>query len=69
MKADQVRSSKPSGKLAPPGFALADAWPAAFIAVELVGLAWLLLRDRAVPSRFRRPQQEPIRTAAQGVEL
>ena len=38
--------------VAPPGWAYADAWPLAFIAVELVWLSWLLLRGREIHRKF-----------------
>jgi len=38
--------------VAPPGWAMANAWPATFIAVELAWLAWLLLRGREIHRKF-----------------
>ena len=43
--------------VAPPGWALADAWPAAFIAVEIAWLGWLLLRDGEIHRKFPVPPQ------------
>jgi len=38
--------------VAPPGWALGAAWPATFIAVELVWLGWLLTRGRDIHRKF-----------------
>lgn len=43
--------------VAPPGWALADAWPGSFIAVELAWLGWLLLRGREIHRKFPVPPQ------------
>jgi hypothetical protein len=43
--------------VAPPGWALAEAWPAAFVGVEVVMLGWLLLREHDIHRKLPAPAQ------------